>query len=60
MTDDPTEYDPAHPSQAEGEDPSAPEPEVVLEAEGKPSAAEGEDPDDTAEVHEVIDPVRPD
>lgn len=57
MTDEPSEYDQAHPSQAEGEDPSAPEPEVVLEAEGKPSSAEGEDPD--ADVHEVIDPVEP-
>jgi hypothetical protein len=60
MTDAPNEYDQNHPTQAEGEDPSAPEPEIVLEAQGKPSSAEGEDPDDTAEVHEVIDPVEPD
>lgn len=56
MTDAPSEYDPAHPSQAEGEDPDAPEPEIVLTPDGKPSSAEGEDPDDPAEVHEVLDP----
>jgi hypothetical protein len=60
MTDAPSEFDENHPSQAEGEDPDAPEGEIVLEQEGKPSSAEGEDPDDTAEVHEVIDPVEPD
>ena len=59
MTDDRTEYDENHPSQAEGDDADAPEPEIVLAAEGKPSSAEGEDPDDT-DVHEVIDPVDPD
>ena len=59
MTDAPNEYDQKHPTQAEGEDPDAPEPEIVLEAEGKPSSAEGEDPDQ-ADVHEVIDPVEPD
>ena len=59
MSDSPTEYDEAHPSQAEGEDPAATEPTIVLEAEGKPSSAEGEDPADT-DVHEVLDPVEPD
>jgi hypothetical protein len=59
MSDAPSEYDEKHPSQAEGEDPSAPEPEIVLESAGKPSQAEGDDPDDTTEVHEVIDPVEP-
>jgi hypothetical protein len=61
MSDAPSEFDQNHPSQAEGEDPSAPESEtqIVLEQEGKPSAAEGEDPDDT-DVHEVLDPVQPD
>jgi hypothetical protein len=58
MTDDPGEYDRNHPTQAEGEDPDAPEPEIVLEQEGKPSSAEGEDPD--ADEHEVLDPVEPD
>lgn len=56
MTDAPSDYDPAHPSQAEGEDPDAPEPEIVLTPEGKPSSAEGEDLEDTAEIHEVLDP----
>lgn len=56
MTDAPSENDRSHPSQAEGEDPDAPEPEIVLPAEGRPSSAEGEDPDDTAEIHEVLDP----
>ena len=56
MTDAPNEYDLAHPSQAEGEDPDAPEPEIVLTPEGKPSSAEGEDLDDSAEIHEVLDP----
>jgi len=60
MTDAPSEYDETHPSQAEGEDPAAEEPTIVLEAGGTPSQAEGEDPDDTTEVHEVLDPVEPD
>jgi hypothetical protein len=60
MTDAPNDYDQSHPSQAEGEDPSAEEPTIVLEPEGAPSQAEGEDPDDTTEVHEVLDPVEPD
>ena len=59
MSDAPSEFDQNHPSQAEGEDPSAPEAQIVLEQEGKPSAAEGEDPDET-DVHEVLDPVEPD
>ena len=59
MTDAPNEYDQNHPTQAEGEDPDAAEPQIVLESAGKPSSAEGEDPDDTAEVHEVLDPVDP-
>jgi hypothetical protein len=59
MSDEPSEYDQAHPSQAEGEDPSSPEPEIVLQAEGKPSSAEGEDPD-APEGHAVLDPVEPD
>lgn len=59
MSDEPTEYDEAHPSQAEGEDPSAPEPTIVLPAEGKPSSAEGEDLEDTAPIHEVLDPSDP-
>jgi len=58
MSDAPTEFDENHPSQAEGEDPSAPEGRVVLEQQGKPSSAEGEDPDAT-DVHEVLDPVEP-
>ena len=52
MTDAPNEYDESHPSQAEGEDPAAEEPTIVLQPEG-------EDPDDTAEVHEVLDPAEP-
>ncbi len=60
MTDAPSEYDETHPSQAEGEDPAAEEPTIVLQAAGTPSQAEGEDPDDTTEVHEVLDPVEPD
>lgn len=49
--------DESHPSQAEGEDPSA-EPSVeVLAPEGQPSQAEGEDP--RGEVHEVLDAVAP-
>ena len=59
MTDAPSEYDESHPSQAEGEDPAAEEPTIVLEAGGAPSQAEGEDPD-AGEVHEVLDPVEPD
>ena len=59
MTDAASDYDAAHPSQAEGEDPEAPEPEIVLESEGRPSSAEGEDPD-ASDVHEVLDPVQPD
>ena len=59
MTDAPSEYDESHPSQAEGEDPDAPEPTIALEREGKPSQAEGEDPDHLDE-HEVLDPVLPD
>ena len=60
MSDAPNEYDQNHPTQAEGEDPDAPEPTIVLESEGKPSSAEGDDPDATTEVHEVLDPVEPD
>ena len=60
MSDDLNEYDENKPSQAEGEDAEHPDTEIVLEALGKPSSAEGEDPDDTAEVHEVIDPVETD
>ena len=60
MTDASTDYDPSHPSSAEGEDQSeATEPTIVLQPDGKPSAAEGEDPDDTSEVHEVLNPVDP-
>ena len=59
MTDEPTEYDPARTSQAEGEDPAHPDHEIVLEPDGKPSSAEGEDPDDTTERHEVLNPVDP-
>ncbi len=44
------------PSQAEGDDPSHPDTDSVLEEQGKPSQAEGDDPDDTTEVHEVLDP----
>ena len=58
MSDAPAEFDENHPSQAEGEDPSAPEGQVVLEQQGKPSSAEGEDPD-AQDVHEVLDPVEP-
>ncbi|MDH2444756.1 hypothetical protein QDR37_12445 [Amnibacterium sp. CER49] len=49
----------AHPSQAEGEDPAAAEPEVVLEPEGRTSQAEGDDPEHPDE-HEVLDPAEPD
>jgi hypothetical protein len=56
MTDEPSEFDPNRPSQAEGEDPDRPDAKIVLEAEGKPSSAEGEDPDDAADVHEVLEP----
>lgn len=58
MTDAPSEYDEAHPSQAEGEDPAAPEPEIVLGADGRVSQAEGEDPEHPDE-HEVLDPAEP-
>jgi hypothetical protein len=44
------------PSQAEGADPEHPATDEVLEAQGRPSKPEGEDPDDTTEVHEVLDP----
>ncbi|WP_375400739.1 hypothetical protein [uncultured Amnibacterium sp.] len=46
--------DESHPSQAEGEDPSADTPIEVLASAGQPSQAEGEDPRD--EVHEVLEP----
>ncbi|WP_375388727.1 hypothetical protein [uncultured Amnibacterium sp.] len=59
MTDAPNDYDQNHPTQAEGEDPDAAEPSIVLEQQGKPSSAEGEDPDAPA-AHEVLDPVQPD
>jgi len=59
MSDEPSEYDEQHPSQAEGEDPTAPEPEIVLTTEGRASQAEGEDPDHPDE-HEVLDPADPD
>lgn len=49
--------DELHPSQAEGEDPSADESIEVLAPSGEPSQAEGEDPRD--EVHEVLDPQPP-
>ena len=58
MTDAPNDYDETHPSQAEGEDPSAEEPTIVLQPEGQPSQAEGEDPDHE-DVHEVLDPAEP-
>ncbi len=58
MTDEPSEYDRAHPSQAEGEDPAEDDAVIVLSSEGEPSQAEGEDPEHT-DVHEVIDPVEP-
>lgn len=60
MTDAPSAYDGSHPSQAEGEDPAAEEPTIVLQAEGVPSQAEGEDRDETDDVHEVLDPAEPD
>ncbi|MGN6446958.1 hypothetical protein [Amnibacterium sp.] len=56
MSDAPSEYDPDHPSQAEGEDPAAAEPLIALGSEGRPSQAEGDDPDHPDE-HEVIDPT---
>ena len=59
MTDAASDYDPTHPSEAEGEDPQHVDDSIVLQSDGKPSAAEGEDPDDTAEVHEVLNPVDP-
>jgi len=44
-----------HPSQAEGEDPDAPDDEVeVLPEIGKPSQAEGEDPDAPDDEVEVL------
>lgn len=46
--------DESHPSQAEGEDPSAADQIEVLAPVGQPSQAEGEDPRD--EVHEVLEP----
>lgn len=49
--------DELHPSQAEGEDPSADESIEVLAPQGQPSQAEGEDSRD--EVHEVLDPQPP-
>lgn len=58
MTDAPSEYHQAHPSQAEGEDPAEDDQVIVLESEGEPSQAEGEDPEH-ADPHEVIDPVEP-
>ena len=58
MTDAPSDYDPTHPSQAEGEDPDAAEPTIVLEPGGTTSQAEGADPDHPDE-HEVIDPAEP-
>ena len=59
MSDAPSEYDEQHPSQAEGEDPAAPEAEIVLTGEGRAAQAEGEDPDHPDE-HEVLDPADPD
>jgi hypothetical protein len=50
--------DPHHPSQAEGDDPDAPDAENVLGPRGRTSQAEGEDPDHPDE-HEVIDPDDP-
>lgn len=58
MTDEPSEYDRAHPSQAEGEDPTEDDRVIVLESEGEPSQAEGEDPD-RPDAHEVIAPADP-
>ena len=59
MTDEPTAYDPDRTSQAEGDDPGRPDHVIALQPDGKPSEAEGEDPDDTAEKHEVLNPVDP-
>ena len=58
MSDAPSDYDGTHPSQAEGEDPDAAEPTIVLQPEGRPSQAEGEDPDHE-DLHEVLDPAEP-
>lgn len=58
MTDAPNEYDQHHPTQAEGEDPDAEEPTVVLSPGSRGSQAEGEDADHPDE-HVVIDPVDP-
>ncbi|MFD1720766.1 hypothetical protein [Amnibacterium endophyticum] len=59
MSDTSSDYDPARPSQAEGEDPERPDDTIVLQPDGKPSPAEGDDPASGEEQHEVLNPVDP-